>query len=315
MKYGKYIFNIQFTSDARLPVYKGSTIRGVLGHALKRTVCALKTQECGSCIIRSNCAYALVFETAGALPMPENGRISAPPHPMVLEPSLTEKQLFSKGEHLSCGISLFGEMNRNLPYFVYAFDRMGRIGMGQKINGRRAGFALESIEHQGNTIFQKNQGEILMPEDLPRLSLQKADTELEDISSSRVTLKINTPLRISTEPKKMAGLPFHLLIRSLIRRCTALLNTYGPGEPEFDYPGLIRRAEEIRISDNRLSWFDWQRYSARQDRKMFMGGLVGQITYEGDLTPFMPFLTMGEKVNVGKNTAFGLGMIELKTND
>ncbi len=40
---------------------------------------------------------------------------------------------------------------------------------------------------------------------------------------------------------------------------------------------------------------------------MKLGGFVGRITFEGDLTPFLPYIRIGEAVHVGKATSFGLG--------
>ena len=308
MKFGKYLFHIKLTRNAILPAYKGSTFRGLLGHALKRTVCALKNQACNTCILRQNCTYALVFETAHALPAPKNAKISAPPHPMVLEPPLTEKQEFAAGDTLTCGMILFGDLNRNLPYFIYAFDQMGRIGLGKSRNGSRAGFTLESVTFKDETIYAKQEGEIILPKPLPELTLESipgADTD-------HVTLNLQTPFRISTRTGGGPDLPFDLLMRSLIRRCTALFNTYGDGEPNLDYPALVKKAGQVRLTANRLSWFDWQRYSSRQDKKMYMGGLLGQAAYQGDLGPFLPFLHMAQIVHAGKNTAFGLGKVELE---
>ena len=309
MKFGKYTFHIKLTQNAVLPAYKGSTFRGVLGHALKRTVCALKKQTCAACILRQNCTYALVFETAHALPVPQNAKISAPPHPMVLEPPLTEKQNFTAGDTLACNIVLFGELNRNLPYFIYAFDQMGRIGLGKNKNGSRAGFILESVTFDNKEIYTKTDGRITLPDPLPKLTLNPAPGS----NRNHVTLKLHTPFRISAKTGRRPDLPFDLLIRALIRRCTALFNTYGRGEPALDYPALVKKAAQVRLADNRLSWFDWQRYSSRQGTKMFMGGLLGQVAYQGDLEPFLPFLHMAQIVHAGKNTAFGLGKIELET--
>ena len=84
-------------------------------------------------------------------PAPENGKISAPPHPMVLEPPLMQKRDFAAGETLTCGMILFGDLNRNLPYFIYAFDQMGRIGLGKSLNGNRAGPAHQfSLDFHGS---------------------------------------------------------------------------------------------------------------------------------------------------------------------
>ncbi|MGD9822893.1 CRISPR system precrRNA processing endoribonuclease RAMP protein Cas6 [Desulfobacter sp.] len=309
MKFGKYLFHIKLTRNAVLPAYKGSTFRGLLGHALKRTVCALKNQTCATCILRQNCTYALVFETAHALPAPENAKVSDPPHPMVLEPPLTEKREFTAGDTLVCGMVLFGDLNRNLPYFIYAFDQMGRIGLGKGKNGTRAGFTLESVTFGNNAVYSKADGRVTLPDLLPEMTLHPDPNGNTD----RVTLKLQTPFRISTKTGQGPDLPFDLLMRSLIRRCTALFNTYGNGEPDLDYPDLVKQAGQVRLTDNRLAWFDWQRYSSRQDKKMYMGGLLGQAAYQGDLGPFLPFLRMAEIVHAGKNTAFGLGKVALET--
>ncbi|MGH8590087.1 MAG: CRISPR system precrRNA processing endoribonuclease RAMP protein Cas6, partial [Gammaproteobacteria bacterium] len=37
------------------------------------------------------------------------------------------------------------------------------------------------------------------------------------------------------------------------------------------------------------------------------GGLLGQITYRGDLSPFLPWLALGEWMHIGGKTSFGLG--------
>jgi len=54
-------------------------------------------------------------------------------------------------------------------------------------------------------------------------------------------------------------------------------------------------------------WYDWERYSSRQDRRMKLGGFVGEITYLGDLKDFLPFLLLGSYIHVGKGATFGLG--------
>ncbi|RLB08587.1 MAG: CRISPR-associated protein Cas6, partial [Deltaproteobacteria bacterium] len=53
------------------------------------------------------------------------------------------------------------------------------------------------------------------------------------------------------------------------------------------------------------------RYSNRQESKMFMGGIIGSITYEGELDEFYPLLKFCQEVHIGKATSFGLGKIKM----
>lgn len=70
---------------------------------------------------------------------------------------------------------------------------------------------------------------------------------------------------------------------------------------------LAAKAADIRVFKNDLHWFDWERYSRRQDASMKFGGLIGRIAFTGDLEPFMPYLRLGQVVNIGQATTFGLG--------
>ena len=312
MKFGNYRFLIKFTDDALLPYYKGSTFRGLLGHAMKRVVCPLKREECSSCILCSTCTYALAFETALALPLPENSRVSAPPHPMVLEPPLTEKREFKKGETLECGLLLFGTINRNLPYFIYAFDQMGKIGIGKNIGGKRAGFVLEGVRSGEKNIYDAKTRSITK-ESQKTLTLSCLDRE--HFTVGKLSIILETPLRVNIQSRDAPLLPFSLLVRNMIRRTTSLLNCYGKGEPDIDYSAMAERAERIEVSYQDLKWHDWKRYSNRQEREMFMGGISGEITYRGKLNEFLPMIEMAEKVHLGKNTLFGLGKIKLVINN
>ncbi|MBF0303906.1 MAG: CRISPR system precrRNA processing endoribonuclease RAMP protein Cas6 [Desulfamplus sp.] len=310
MIFGSYKFVIRLEDDAVLPYYKGSTFRGVLGHALKKVVCALKQQKCPTCLLRENCTYSMIFETADAIAVPNGSRVSSAPSPLVLEPPVSTRHEFKKGEILDCTLMLFGDINRNLPYFVYAFQQMGEIGIGKTMNGKRSRFVLESVTFtsSGSKIYTNKSLSIAIPEALEPLTLIE-DADRVSSAISKITMQIHTPLRIIARKVPVANLPFPLLMRNIIRRTTALLNVYGDGEPDIDYSGLVSQADQITIAANSLKWFDWKRYSSTQDKKMFMGGLVGKVEYQGDFTPFLPFMKMAEKVHIGKNTAFGLGKV------
>jgi len=78
-------------------------------------------------------------------------------------------------------------------------------------------------------------------------------------------------------------------------------------ELDLDFRGIIAEAARIETVTCDLRWHDWERYSARQDARMKLGGFVGRVTYRGDPRLFLPLLRLGELVHVGKGTSFGLG--------
>jgi hypothetical protein len=100
---------------------------------------------------------------------------------------------------------------------------------------------------------------------------------------------------------------FHILIRTLLRRLSNLAYFHCGTELDLNFRGLITAAEQIETVHSDLRWYDWERYSTRQDARMKLGGFVGTVTYRGDLLPFLPLLRLGEVVHIGKGTSFGLG--------
>lgn len=309
MLYGKYKFLCRLETDAVLPYYKGSTFRGVFGHALKKVVCALKLQECRECLLKQRCVYALVFETSESIRPPEGSRIAAPPHPFVIEPPLTTETVFETGSAFDFGFLLFGEVNNSLPYFIYAFDQMGKIGIGKKVSGSRGRFTLEEVKLGDKSIYTNIEQKLNANGAIESLSFPKSK---EHQNCSRVKVSLETPLRLKFKNRLKADLLFHILVRAMLRRLSSLLNFYGDGEPPLDYKGLVHRAEDVEIIDADLRWFDWKRYSQRQDQSMLMGGLVGAITYEGKIGEYLPLLDFCSKVHLGKQTSFGLGKIRLE---
>ena len=236
MLYGKYLFSSVFEDDAILPPYKGSTFRGVFGIALKKVVCALRKQDCKDCLLREKCVYSFVFETP-VIRDEGHKRIAAPPHPYVIEPPDNDRTHFKKEEPFDFALILFGRANEFLPYFVYAFEQMGRLGIGKRIEGKRARFLLKKVTSNGKLTYSGETGKITTDKLVEDLQIE--DFMTDDLANAhRIDISLKTPLRLKFQNRLEAGLPFHILIRAMLRRASSLQNYYGNGEP----PLLITEA-------------------------------------------------------------------------
>lgn len=304
LAFQKVLFTLEAKEPLILPSYKGATLRGGFGHAFKRVVCALREKNCRDCLLKEKCIYSYVFET----PPPSDTRImrkySAAPHPFVIEPPSETKRGFVPGNEITFNLILIGKAIGYLPYFIYAFDELGEIGIG-KGKGK---FELRSVECDGKTIYD-SESKTLKHIKTASLSFYNAGS---GEGCSDIKLNFLTPTRILYNGSLTLDLQFHILIRQLLRRLSLLSYFHCGGNPsEIDFKGMIEKAKEVKVKKSNLCWYDWERYSARQDTRMKMGGFLGEITFEGDIQAFLPLVKAGEVLHVGKGTTFGLGKYEI----
>jgi len=310
MLFGRYDFQCSLLDDACLPPFKGSTFRGAFGGALKRVVCAVRERDCRSCLLAARCLYARTFELTEKSDG-DKSRVAAPPHPYVIEPPLSTETVFHAGGGFNFSLILFGLVNESLPYFIYAFEMMGGTGIGKRINGKRPGFRLERVLCAGETIYEGEDRKLAMPSSLKSLAVREPD---EPEAVGTIDLRLLTPLRLKSGNSLAAEIPFHILVRAMLRRVSSLFTAYGDGEPPLDYRGLVAAAQGVETVKSSLRWHDWERWSNRQEQTMLMGGLLGSIAYEGIIGPFLPLLELSRELHLGKQTAFGLGKVDFSSN-
>jgi len=305
--FSRFTFELRAKETLSLPPYKGSTLRGAFGHAFKSVVCIKRDRECSTCLVRGTCVYMYVFET----PLPGGASLMTKythaPHPFVLCPPLGEKTAYSPGESLSFGLTLIGKALPYLPYFIYAFERMGERGLGKD----RGAFSFSRVLN-GHGVLYDEDTKILKYS--PPLTLGDILPHASTIVQG-IRLTFLTPTRLKYIEKLTGEPEFHIIIRNLLRRLSILSYFHCGEEFAIDFKALIRRAEGVKMTEHDFQWVDWERYSSRQGIRMKMGGFMGTVTYEGDLTEFLPFLTLGQYVHVGKGTSFGLGHYQLKRRE
>jgi len=303
----RYDFTCTWQSEVYLPDYLGSALRGAFGWALKKSSCALKNQQCSTCLLRRNCAYAWVFETERYAD--ESGcKVNARPHPFVLQPGKNTNGLRRLGEPWSFSLLLIGRGIDFLPHVVYSVQQMGEMGVGAGGRHGRGIFSLEKIMAGDATVYDSHHGGMLDRPTAP-VSLQLGEQPQQPVKEMRITLQ--TPLRLKQDNTLQRDLPFHVLIRAALRRISSLEKAYGQGDPTLDYSGLVQMAEEIGTTESTIHWKELLRFSNRQEKKVSLGGMAGFVEYRGDLNEFVPLLEYVGRVNLGKQTVFGLGKMTM----
>jgi len=85
-----------------------------------------------------------------------------------------------------------------------------------------------------------------------------------------------------------------------------LTSVYG-GSFQIDRDSFEENAALIKTAESKLSDASFITYSRTQTKKKTYRGRVGQIIYEGDLTPFVPYVDIGSVMHIGSNTVMGMG--------
>ncbi len=309
--YERFRFTIKVASFLVLPPYKGAIFRGAFGNSFRRAVCAIPRSDCSSCILRQKCLYVSIFEPPPPAVYPDAAKFNRAPAPYVLNPPLTSRQAFHPEESLDFELVLIGPAIEALPYFIYAFIEMGKRGIGPK-HGK---YDLTSVDliREEETPFKVYDGEARMlsayPPRIPTVPIEPGN------GLNTLTINFLTPLRLKVKGDLATRLTFDLFFERLVQRLMLLATFYNPAVRLPDFAPLIAASRDIRETAYDLHWYDWERYSTRQKETMRFGGLRGKISFSGELGPFVPYLNLGQTINVGQGTTFGLGRIHICQND
>lgn len=350
LKLGLFRLRLVVRQPMVLPPYKGSVLRGGFGSAFRRIACAQPVKDCGRCLLRGACAYAYVFETSPPIDSEALRNLKDVPRPFVIEPPEDNKTTYEPGDEMEFGLILIGRGVSYLPYFLVAFRELGRAGIGPQRAGfelteaRQVGERIGEMpgctqpkpplgggagevrsevrtptgnpfaDDSGVTVFHSGGGrpEIRSDGVCDRcLGEPEVAALAERIPPDRVTVEFQTMTRLKSDGSVMSHPEFSTLVRALLRRESALAYFHHGVTLSLDYRSMIEGARSVRVESANVRWVDWTRHSNRQRRSMNLGGLVGTVTYMGDLRPFRELLALGQVTHVGKNTTFGLGRYHL----
>ena len=325
----RYRFTAIAQAPLQLPPYAGSLLRGQFGAALRQVACMTRQPACAGCPLLATCPYTRVFEA----PAPPKGGhalqdFSQIPNPYVIEPPAPhwgqppQDRHIAPGEALQFNLVLIGQAVEQLPLVLFAFKRALERGLGH----HRVPLVLQQVEwlddhDQPHPIWQQN-ATTLADHDA---TVPWADSAADGAATpdTGISLRVHTPLRLQSQgqPLRPAQLTPRALVSALARRTALLMDFHAPGAPapvgHATWGEAARAVIHLAsgLQDQReLRWFDWARYSSRQQQTMTLGGVLGRWTLLGDaqaLERLYPWLRLGQWLHAGKNATMGLGGYKL----
>ena len=296
------ILQVEFEVLERLylPDYKGSTLRGALASSLRQIMCATRQRSCQRCLLSAQFIYRNIFETTR-----DNQAVA---RPYVIEPPLTDKNVYEPGEKLPFNLLLIGPALDYVPYLIVTLQAMGKTAsaaVGQDVSA--ASCHAQSVSPADAAYLYRRRKYCSSGQ---RTGDKTQDLLVDEFSPSQLELQFITPVRLTQGGRLQDEISCELLVRAILRRLHDLV---PEASSEQNHTDLLAAAQEIEVTKQELQWYDWERYSSRQKSRMKLGGLLGTATLAGNLTPFMPLLRWGELLHVGKNTVFGLGQNRILT--
>ncbi len=304
----RYRLEWQARTSARPPDYAGSMLRGAFGHALRKLACMTKPRDCAGCPLLSTCPYPAIF----APPPPAAHKLqkfSQIPVPYIIEPPDWGARQIGAGDAFAFHMVLVGRALRELPLIILAWRRAFARGAGTGDGTAELVRVVHSGEDGETEIHRPDTGAIAPHPQL--IAFNSANNDATE--HSELTLHFVTPLRLQKNGRALPPekLDARTLLMALVRRANLLAEFHANGALVEDFASLLAASANIQDSKH-LVWLDWTRFSSRQQQRMALGGVVGDWTISGPLTPFIPFLQLGEWLHVGKEAAFGLGRYTLR---
>jgi hypothetical protein len=226
--------------------------------------------------------------------------------PYVFEPPDGTKMEYGPGEKMRFGFTVVGRAADYMPYFIFAFSKMGEEGVGRL----KARYELRQVVAWNPLVGTREEvfdGEVVKNRQLP-IVWRDALNAARKLEGERLRLEFLTPtfvkFRGDVSPEAP---PFAALVQSLLIRLPMLSAVHCGEVWREDFRALVERASEIETILDETTWVSFRRYSSFKKKFEPLEGVVGSVEYAGPVEEFLPLICMGQLTHLGKRAVFGLG--------
>ncbi len=340
----------QAMTPIELEEYSGSAMRGAFVESLlNRFACPGVTRNCEICTQTELCPVAELLQTpqlpnqtsqvlhGGEAPRPylfssikresenvgQHKSDQGIPAKLRSVPSLVR---FEPGEILSFDVLLLGTKKDLFPAVFRGIQETEKCGLGRplrSLRGERGRWQIQEVQavhpwqHLSQYLWKR--GEITMFS--PTLVITQNDVQARAnvLHENRVTLQLLSPLRLQQERQALKRPAFAPLIQRLAYRFAQLTRFYG----DFEMGSLTREwyeqkkqeAQAVHLVVDHTHLVKAQSYSSRSKCFIPLDGLVGEVTFEGQIGPLRELLAWGEMIRVGRNITKGAGQYALSLDE
>jgi len=300
-------FKCQLLDDLFCPADKlGNTLRGAFGMAFKRLSC-VKSGGCeGYCT--GECLYGQVFEpkiTNGPGP---SGLVD-PPRPFVFVP-MPHASVYKAGDFLDFSINIFGEMTRYYPQFIEVFRILEVEGLGAHRSRFRIKLVLGDCgDGRTHTVYSQSNA----INSIPEIGVYRP--RITSVHEQRFRFDFLMPAQIKANGRTVREPSFGDIFRRLRDRISAIMLFYENSNFEARFQQLGALADGVTTTAKNWTWHENARVSSRTKLSQNLSGVKGWAEFDTgtpeNLNAFLPWLELGQYVNVGKTSTWGMGRFKI----
>ena len=287
MHFTLYPLRLSFVARGSISFSRGTAgnhLRGAFGSMLHKLACVPDCMDARDCHHRESCEYALMFapETVAG-----PSGFADRPRPFVFRANHLDGRSVTPGETFHFNFHWFDLRRPSVKLAIRAFEVLAHEGLGPERG------AADLVEVTGD------QAPLSVSLDLPHPRVD------------RVTVRFETPTELKAEGHSVAHPEFAILAARIRDRISSLRAFYGEGPLKLDFREFAERAAQIRMTVCDIRHVHISRRSSRTGQVHPLGGFVGEAEYEGDLTEFIPYLHAAAWTGVGRQTAWGKGVLRV----
>ena len=231
------------------------------------------------------------------------------PSPLRISVFPWQESKLEAGRDLEIHLVLVASAVELVSPLLIAVEESLSEGIGRKILGGQRGRVEVTWIRDGESLAQIPWNDFNPARRLPFMA--PAWKDLTYPGSDQVRIQFRTPVRIVARGRICTKPTFRDLMSALMRRISSLAYFAAGVEIEADFKGILERADALN-ANGEFHRIPVHRYSSRQKSEMALDGMLGFLDLPVQGREFIPWLAVGQRIGVGKNTGMGFGYYTLE---